>query len=161
MTSQEQFTDEEWMKVVALPGLVLFGAGTSDGHLLPAIRELKAGGEALTAGLERYPENMILQAFTAESPKREDEAQEKDAASSEEDGEGGLEAIVAGIQAGVDVLRVRVTVQEFEQIGEVLTALARSVTERLGAGFMGSGDEKVSPDEQAFVDRVASMFTIL
>ena len=68
--------------------------------------------------------------------------------------------MVTNITAGIDILRARVTVDEYEQIGEVLLDCARSVTERLGTGFMGSGDEKVTPDEQAFVERLASILRV-
>jgi hypothetical protein len=159
VTTRDQFSDEEWAQVAALPGLVIIGASISDGHTLPAVREVKAGGEALTEGLARYPENAILQAFTAETTKKESD-KGKGSGSSEESPEDVRESMAEGIEAGVAVLRVRVTVEEFEQISEVLVACARAVAERLGSGFMGSGDEKVSPGEQAFVDRLASIFRL-
>lgn len=159
MTTREQFSDEEWTTVTAVPALVIVSAGIADGHLMPAMREFKAGAEALTAGIARYPENAILQAFTAETSSSE--ADEKD------DSEGAAEvtedvreSMVENITAGIALLRARVTVDEYEQIAEILLDCARSVTGRLGTGFMGSGDEKVTPDEQAFVERLASILQV-
>jgi hypothetical protein len=160
MTKKEQFSDEEWAKVAALPGLVVIGAGMSDGHKLPAVREIRAGGEALTAGLARYPENAILQALTEAQKEDGGDATHDADTSAQGSVDGFRESLAASIAAGVDILRARVTVDEFEQIGEVLIECARSVVERLGTGFMGSGNDKVDPGEREFVDGLISAFQL-
>ena len=153
MTTRELFSDEEWGQVTALAGEVIVAACVSDGHLMPGVRELRAGVEALSDGAKRYPDNPVLQALlsTASSPSGEPHDPHK-----VNDAEGALALLVAGIEAGVAVARAHLSREEYGQLREVLTASAHAVVERLGAGFMGSGD-KVTASEQAFEDRLAAI----
>ena len=45
MTTKDDFTADEWELVSGLPGMVLAAAAWSDGKLVPAMREVIAGGE--------------------------------------------------------------------------------------------------------------------
>lgn len=53
MTTRELLSDEEWGKVTALAGEVIVTACVSDGHLMPGVRELKAGVAVARAHLSR------------------------------------------------------------------------------------------------------------
>ena len=50
---------------------------------------------------------------------------------------------------------IEATADEVASIRTTLEATAKAVVERLGSGFWGSGSEKVSEGEQAFLDRLA------
>lgn len=161
MATRWQFSDEEWARVRALPDLVITAACISDGKLPPAVRELAAGAEAMTEGIKRYPDNALLQYLQS----LKDDAlyaisrvgQDDSAAAKVENVAEALEVMVKEIEAGLAVVRVHVSTEEFAQFGEVLFGTARAVVERLGDGFMGGGKEKVSEREQAFVDRLAAV----
>jgi hypothetical protein len=143
-----------------VPGLVLVAACLSDGHMMPSVRELSAGSEALAKGIDTYPENAILQAWKTEA--KEGASAAKDAAKPEE-GEKvanvaqAVDSIVADLEPGLTLLRAKATPEEFSQIGDVLKATATAVVERLGDGFWGSGKDKVDATEQQFIDRLGSL----
>jgi hypothetical protein len=158
MTTREQFTDEQWAAATALPSLVIMAASLSDGKMMPSIREMKAGGEALVAGAARYPDNVLLQALRegAEAARAETKAgqeQERDTPTRLADV---VETLVGQIEESASVARARVSTEEFVQLREVLTAAATAVVERLGDGFMGSG-EKLTDSETAFVTRLTAI----
>ncbi len=156
MTTREQFTDEQWAAATALPSLVIMAASLSDGKMMPSIREMKAGGEALVAGAARYPDNVLLQALRegVEAAKAGTKAgQEQDTPTSLADV---VETLVGQIEDSASVARARVSTEEFVQLREVLTAAATAVVERLGDGFMGGG-EKLTDSETAFVTRLTAI----
>lgn len=153
MTTREQFTDEEWQQAAALPGLVVMAASLSDGKAMPSIREVQAGSAALVSGAQQYPDNLLLQELKAGMEAAKEESSEEikqDKAGSVADL---VETLVGEIEQSVALLRAKITVDEFVQLREVLEAAAAAVVERIGTGFMGSGD-KVGDSEKAFVERL-------
>ncbi len=156
MTTREQFSDEQWAEASALPALVIMAASLADGKVMPSIRELKAGGEVLVAGAARYPDNVLLQHLKegAEAAKAETkEGQEQAKPTSVDDMVGTL---LGQIEESVAVARGRLATEEFGQLREVLLEAAAAVVERLGGGFMGSGD-KVTESETSFVARLTQI----
>jgi hypothetical protein len=153
MTTREQFTDEEWAQASALPGLVVMAASLSDGKVMPSIRELTAGGEALTAGAAKYPDNVLLQALKEGMSAAKEESSEEIKTDQVSNVAEVVEKLVGEIQESVAVVESKLTAEEFFQLREVLEAAATAVVERIGTGFMGSG-EKVSESEAAFVARL-------
>jgi hypothetical protein len=156
MSTREQFTDEQWADASALPTLVIMAASLADGKVMPSIREMKAGGEVLVAGAGRYPDNVVLQhlmdgAEAAKAETKEGQEQAKPSNVGEV-----VETLVGQIQEGADVARSRLSTEEFAQLREVLVGAATAVVERLGSGFMGSG-EKVTESETAFVARLTQI----
>jgi len=156
MTTREQFTDDEWKQASALPGLVVMAASLSDGKMMPSIRELQAGTEVLAAGAQKYPDNLLLQqlkeGMSAAKEESSEEIKQDKAGSVAEV----VEKLVEEIQESVDVIKAKVTADEFFQVREVLEGAASAVVERIGSGFMGSG-EKVSESEKAFVERLRTI----
>jgi DNA-binding transcriptional regulator YhcF (GntR family) len=156
MTTREQFTDDEWQQASALPGLVVMAASLSDGKIMPSIRELQAGTEVLAAGAQKYPDNLLLQqlkeGMSAAKEESSEEIKQDKAGSVAEV----VEKLVEEIQESVDVIKAKVTADEFFQVREVLEGAASAVVERIGSGFMGSG-EKVSESEKAFVERLRTI----
>ena len=156
MTTREQFTDEQWAEASALPALVIMAASLADGKVMPSIREMKAGGEVLVAGAARYPDNVLLQHLKegAEAAKAETkEGQEQAKPTSVDDMVGTL---LGQIEESVAIARGRLATEEFGQLREVLLEAATAVVERLGGGFMGSG-EKVTESETSFVARLTQI----
>jgi hypothetical protein len=156
MTTREQFTDEQWAEASALPGLVIMTASLSDGKVMPSIREVSAGSKALVEGAQKYPDNILLQhikdsASAAKAETKEGQEQDKPANVAE-----AVESMVGQIAQSIGVARERLTTEEFAQLREVLIAAATAVIERLGDGFMGSG-EKVTESEKAFVTRLGEL----
>jgi hypothetical protein len=156
MTTREQFTDEQWAEASALPALVIMAASLADGKVMPSIREMSAGGQALVAGAEKYPDNVLLQhikdaASAAKAETKEGQEQDKPSNVAE-----AVESLVGQIQESAAVARERLSVEEFAQMREVLLAAATAVVERLGVGFMGSG-EKVTESETASVTRLTGI----
>jgi len=61
------------------------------------------------------------------------------------------------IETGWTTLSSKASSEDLAVVRDLLLAAARAVVERLGTGFMGSGDEKVSPSERAFLDRLTGI----
>ena len=153
MTTPQQFSDEEWASVSALPGLVIMAACLSDGKMVPSVREMAAGAEALAAGGAAHPENGLMQALLTDEAKP---SLDTDGAKPQNVAEV-VESLVAEITERVAQLRARAGTEEYAEVAGVLRAVAQAVVERLGSGFMGSGEEKVSAGERAFVDRLTTI----
>jgi hypothetical protein len=154
MTKPEQFSDEEWQQVGALPGLVIMAASLSDGKIVPSVRELAAGAEALAEAGKAHPESVVVQSMLAADIKPEADEVKKAGVTNVAEV---VEVLVGEITEAIAVLRSRVGTDEVAAVGAVLLAMARAVVERLGTGFMGSGQDKVSPTEQSFVDRLTAL----
>ena len=155
MTTREDFSDEEWAKVAELPALVIMAACMSDGHIIPGMRELAAGSESLAAGVKAHPDNAVLQAMAATKPSAPETSKEEQ--SKVADAAGAVALLSTQIEGGIAVAKAHLTVAEYEQVREVLLASARAAVERLGDGFMGSG-EKVTTSEAAFIDHLTTLF---
>ena len=155
MTTREDFSDEEWAKVSELPGLVIIAACMSDGHIIPGMRELAAASESLAAGVKAHPDNAVLQAIAATKPSSPET--NKDEQAKVADAAGAVALLSTQIEGGIAVAKAHLTVDEYEQVRDVLLASARAAVERLGDGFMGSG-EKVTTSEAAFIDHLTTLF---
>ena len=157
MATRERFTDDEWRQASALPGLVLMGASLSDGKMMPSIRELQAGSAVLTAGAAKYPDNVLLQQLKESASAAKEESSAEIKQDKPENVAAVVDEIVGQIEESLALIKTKVTAEEFFQLREVLEEAAEAVVERIGTGFMGSG-EKVSESEKAFVERLRALF---
>ena len=153
MTTKNDFTVEEWEKVSALPGLVLAGAAWADGKMMPAMRELVAGGEVLTAAANGQPEGSVVRDIFAGAAQSKPDLGDAKPASTED----AVTLMTGKIQEAFAILSSKATDDEVAAVRSTLEATAQAVVERLGSGFWGSGSEKVSAGEQAFLDRLAQV----
>jgi hypothetical protein len=71
--------------------------------------------------------------------------------------EGVVDELAAQIETGWRTFVAKAPGEDVVALRDLLTTAATAVVERLGTGFMGSGDEKVSTSEQAFVERLATI----
>jgi hypothetical protein len=152
MTSKADFTPQEWEKVASLPGYVLGAAAWSDGKAMPAMREVMAGGQVMMTAAAGEPDGSLVKDLFSHParPEKPDAA----AASGRSAAEMGLEMVTVEIQESWALLRARATPEELAKVRSTLEAAAKAAVERLGTGFWGSGDEKVSSGEQAFLERL-------
>lgn len=153
MTTKNDFTVEEWEKVSALPGLVLAGAAWADGKMMPAMRELVAGGEVLTAAANGQPEGSVVRDIFAGAAQSKPDLGDAKPASTED----AVTLMTGKIQEAFAILSSKATPDEVAAVRTTLEGTAKAVVERLGSGFWGSGSEKVSAGEQAFLDRLAQV----
>jgi hypothetical protein len=153
MAGKDLFTDEEWALIASLPGLVIMGATVSDGKVMPSVREVAAGSEVLVAAAKTHPPDSIIGELVAGMKDSKPDLGEEKPTS----GEAVLELLVGQIQTGWTTFTSKAPADDVAALRELLTGAAKAVVERLGTGFMGSGSEKVSPGEQAFVDRLAAV----
>jgi hypothetical protein len=152
MTTKADFNGEEWMKVSTLPGLVIISAAMSDGKMMPSVREVTAGGETLTKAAAARSDIPLLTELVGDASPKLDLGEEKPASA-----EAALTILEAQITEAWAVLVAHVDADELVAVRQTLTDVAQAVVARIGTGFMGSGDEKVSPTEQAYVDRLVAI----
>ncbi|HET7900707.1 MAG TPA: hypothetical protein VFL59_05930 [Candidatus Nanopelagicales bacterium] len=153
MTTKDDFTAEDWEKVAALPGLVLAGAAWADGKMMPAMRELVAGGEVLTAAANGQPEGSVVRDIFAGAAQSKPDLGDAKPASTED----AVTLMTGRIQEAFAILSATATPDEVAAVRTTLEGTATAVVERLGSGFWGSGSDKVSEGERAFLDRLAAV----
>ena len=68
-----------------------------------------------------------------------------------------VELITGQIGEAFALLSTKASPEEVAAVRSTLQDAAKATVERLGSGFWGSGGEKVSEGEQAFLDRLASV----
>jgi hypothetical protein len=156
MTSKSDFSAEEWELVSGLPGLVLAGAAWADGKMVPAVREMVAGGEVMAQAAQTAPEgSLVHDLFSgAANSKEAKSAMSDDKPASPE---AASELLTAKVGEAFGVLSSKATPDEVAAVRTTLEATAKAVVERLGSGFWGSGDDKVSDGEKAFLARLATV----
>lgn len=148
MTSKDDFTAEEWSRVLALPGLVLGAAALADGRNVVALmKEATAGGTTLSAEVAKYPTNPIIASFTDGSMKAPDTTSTDEA----------VAMMLEETSAAFALVRAKATPQEAAEVGSVLTTVAAAVVAAAGSGMFGGGADKVDPREQVVLDRLAGI----
>lgn len=155
MTTKDVFTAEEWELVSGLPALVLAAAAWSDGKMVPAMREAMAGGQVLAQAAAGAPEGSLVHDLFSKASA--DEAKSATKQSHVASPEQAVEALTAKIGEGFGLLEAKATPEEVASVRATLEATARAVVERLGSGFWGSGADKVSEGEAAFLARLAEV----
>jgi len=158
MLSKESFTDAEWAKAIALPGLVMGAAALADGRkLVSTVREVVAGSEAFKATAAKYPDNALVSAFltndqSASAAPYADENAPKPRNMAE-----AVELITAQIGQIIPTIKEKATPEEFAAVRDVLMAAAHAVVERTGSGALGFGGEQVDEGERAFMDELDTL----
>lgn len=153
MAGTDLFTEEEWALVAPIPALVVMAASISDGKAMPSVREITAGAEVLVEAAKDHPADTLVGELVAGMKDHKPELGEPKPSSTE----GVVDALAAQIETGWRTFITKAPSDDVVALREVLTSTAKAVVERLGTGFMGSGDEKVTASEQAFVDRLATI----
>jgi hypothetical protein len=153
MATKSDFTDEEWAKIASLPGLVIGGAAWADGKMMPAVREIVAGGEVFAKAGSTAPEgSLVRDVFDGASKQKLDLGEAKP-----ESTQAAVELISGQIGEAFALLASKASSDEVAAVRSTLQDAAKATVERLGSGFWGSGDAKVSEGEQAFLDRLAAV----
>ncbi len=153
MAGKDLFTDEEWALVTPVPALVVMAASISDGKAMPSVREITAGAEVLVEAAKDHPADTLVGELVAGlKDHRPDLGESKPSSTA-----GVVDELVAQIEAGWRTFTSKAPGEDVVALRAVLTTAAKAVVERLGTGFMGSGDEKVTPSEQAFAGRLAAI----
>lgn len=158
MTTQEDFTEEEWASVQLLPVLALSGSVLADGRkLVTSFSETIAGMGAFKEASAAQPDNALVQAIAAalesSSGKQAVNLSPENAGTTAE----AVTQISDQIQAAVDIVRAKASPEEFEGLKAVLITTAQTAAERKGSGPMGFGGDKVDANEQAFLDKLNAM----
>ena len=159
MVSKDSFTEEEWAKVSALPGLVMGAAALSDGRkLVTTVREVVAGSEAFKNTAAKYPDNALIQAFVEQGQSASTTVADENAPKPRNVAEA-VELITAQIGQVVSTIKDKASPEEFAQVREVLLATATAEVERTGRGPLGLSGDKVSEGEQVFMDKLAGLLS--
>jgi hypothetical protein len=155
MAGKDLFTDEEWALVAPVPALVVMAASISDGKAMPSVREITTGAEVLVEAGKDHPADSLVGELVAGLKDHKPELGEAKPSSTE----GVVDQLLTQIATGWRTFVAKAPSDDVVALREVLTSAAEAVVERLGTGFMGSGEDKVSASEQAFVDRLATVLT--
>ncbi len=159
MLSKDSFTDAEWAKAIALPGLVMGAAALADGRkLVSTVREVVAGNEAFKATAAKYPDNALVTAFVAEGQSTNMTVADENAPKPRNMAEA-VELISSQIGQIIGTIKEKATPEEFAAVRDVLMAAAHAVVERTGSGALGFGGEQVDEGERAFMDQLDTLLS--
>ncbi len=159
MLSKDSFTDAEWAKAIALPGLVMGAAALADGRkLVSTVREVVAGNEAFKATAAKYPDNALVTAFVAEGQSTNMTVADENAPKPRNMAEA-VELISSQIGQIIATIKEKATPEEFAAVRDVLMAAAHAVVERTGSGALGFGGEQVDEGERAFMDQLDTLLS--
>jgi hypothetical protein len=150
MAGKDLFTDEEWARVAPVPALVVMAASISDGKAMPSVREITTGAEVFVEAAKDHPVDTLVGELVAGMKDHKPELGDAQPSSTA----GVVDELLAQIETGWRTFISKAPSDDVVALRELLTTAAKAVVERLGSGFMGSGEEKVSASEQAFVDRL-------
>jgi hypothetical protein len=145
MTTQSDFTEEEWKAVLQGPtsaGLLVI-ASDPGGSVRESFSMAKAYGEAR----QEHGDSELLDTIVSEKPEV-DKARPR---SPEEMTEHGLQHL----RDAVALLEQKATPDEVEEYKRFIVSLAERVAEARKEGFLGLSGERVSSDERAAVEQVA------
>lgn len=161
MTIKENFTAEEWARVVAAPmisGIAVTAA--EPGGLWSAVKESFAVAGAVGKAKSESGQNALIDAVVEAYETPEGRNQARDVLKHEAHGLKPPEVVEAAIAELTDVSRL-VAAKAPEQapgfkawLGEIANKVAEAGTE---GGFLGFGGEKVSVAEKAALDKIASV----
>ncbi len=157
MLSKDSFTEAEWAKAAALPGLVMGAAALSDGRkLVTTVREVVAGSNAFKESASKYPDNALIAAFTEQAQSPTMTVADENAPKPRNVAEA-VELITTQIGQITAVIKEKASPEEFAQVSEVLLAAAQAAVEATGSGPLGLSGEKVSEGEQAFMEKLKGL----
>ncbi len=157
MASRENFTEEEWSRVVGAPMLAGIAVTAADpGGLWGAIKESTAVAGSIT---DKNAPGGLVGEIIAEFQTSEGRAMAKDALHSEVKGKKPEQIVEAALLelAAISTLVAQKTPDEVEAFRAWINELANNVAEAgTEGGFLGFGGVKVSDAEKATLDRLAS-----
>ena len=170
MTSQQDFTDEEWFLVRGTPSMIgsaVAQAGRSG--IGGTMKEVMANVQTIMAGKSDYPDNALIQSIIGEQVFA-DRAEAKEAMQEQmqmarskmaergiKSAEALADAAVEDCQAVMALLNERATASEVEGYKSWMMAVAHAVSEAAKeGGFLGIGGERVSDSEEAIIGRISA-----
>jgi hypothetical protein len=145
MTTQSDFTEEEWKAVLQGPtsaGLLVI-ASDPGGSVRESFSMAKAYGEAR----QEYGDSELLDTIVSTKP----EVDKTRAHSREELTERGLQHL----RDAVALLEQKATPEEVEEYKRFIVTLAERVAEARKEGFLGLSGDRVSPEERTALEQIA------
>jgi hypothetical protein len=120
------------------------------------VREIVAGGEVLQKAAAGSPEGSLVRDLFAGAA---DSKETKSAMSDDKPAspQAAVDMLTAKVGEAFGVLSSKAVPEEVATVRATLEDTAKAVVERLGSGFWGSGSEKVSEGEKAFLERLAAV----
>jgi hypothetical protein len=157
MLTKDSFSEAEWAKATALPGMVMGAAALSDGRkLITTVREVVAGSNAFKEAAAKYPENALVASFLDQGQSPATNVSDENAPKPRNVAEA-VELITAQIGQTIGVVKEKASAEEFAQVREVLLAAAQAAVEATGTGPLGLSGDKVGESEQAFIDKLTAL----
>ncbi len=162
MTARSAFTDQEWLTLVEVPVLAMLCASLvdEDGRL-GYLREVAAGSEAITRAVEKYPDNELI-AAVAWAMEDEQTGRQFAAAMHGLSAEQMTERLFERCREAMALLAEKAEPAEITAYATwVLDIAAEVVLATARGGFLGIGGEPITPEERAFLQRLAGALTAI
>lgn len=156
MSTKTQYTDEEWLLLKETPvvaGVAIMFAG-KDGH--STVKERSSLMQALAHGAQDYPEDALIQNLLMENEW--DAAMEAHLDAYEHLAPDQLaDLATAKCQQTAGILAQKADAGETGSYKQWVLAVSRVVANASKEGsFLGIGGQRISPDEQALLDRLSA-----
>jgi hypothetical protein len=156
LTTQPDFTDDEWQTLLDLPRLAAFGAMAAEASgPIASTRELWAAMRELAAAARGDdPDTTLMQRIVAEIAQGGDDALEADVAwkpGTDNLGAAMIEQAIAAARRARVILAERASAEEAAQYAAWIVAIAHAGCAAVGGGWFGRRGDAVTPAEARFV----------
>lgn len=160
LTARNAFTDPEWSTLVEVPVLAMLCASLADDDgRLGYLREIAAGSEAITHAVERYPDCELIAAI-AWAMEDEEIGRQFAATMHGLSAEEMTERLFERCREAMALLAEKAEPAEMTAYATwVLDIAAEVALATARGGFLGIGGEPVTPEEHAFLQRLADALT--
>jgi hypothetical protein len=152
MTSKADYSDDEWVTLIAAPWAAGALVVIADFHTTGVLGEFKALALALTDPTTDGAETELVTALVADFADRDDDDTDHD--------EGAEEAALALLRAAGALIDERC--DDFEAAGYrrwIIAAATATAEARKEATFFGIGGDRVSDAERAALDQIVTALT--
>lgn len=157
MTEKQNFSQEEWtslMQATALVGIGMIKADKSS--LLDTIRELVAYASALVDAEKEYQTVAFLGTMIGEL--RSDKQKEFHQLQLNALRPDNTQDIIELVSKAENTLAQKLEKQEYDVFKRFLFSLLQRIAEAANEGVLGTSATAVSPQEQAYIDKVEALF---
>ena len=159
MTTQADFTEEEWTRLERAPFVAGMAISIADpGGPIEAVKETSATLKSVLAAAERAEGGELVTAI-AQSAAADARARKNPLAGFKPRGAMAGEQVLEELRAVQGILAAKATPEETAAFGDFIVQTAQAAADAAKeGGFMGFGAEQVSKGEQQMLDKLREVF---
>ena len=164
MTARTAFTPDEWNQLRSAPAILAAGVSTSDpSGLFGSLKEAAGGIKGMIEALQAATGVELAQELLADQrmPQMPDAKTMLGEGGRQDQAANFRRASFAQVQQAVSLLIAKATPEEVEAYkGMLVTVATTAANAAKEGGFLGFGGERVSADEQGYLDELKALLSL-